>query len=387
MVKVAVYHNIIWPRYKGEVFSALHAQAQTRGLAVRFVQIAETDGERAALAPVDLRYHRYPYELLFEGGYDGVPTWRLMLRLAIHVLRIPARLVVLPGYHRPEYWTMLLACMLTGKRRAVFCDSTAFEQSAGRGAKALLKTWLKRMFFRQCDGYFGYGQRSGEYLRGLGARADRIFQPCHAAALPIGFDEARARAERVAARAADPSPRLLYVGRLAPEKDLPLLLRALAQLRAAHADASLVLVGAGPDRTVLEQQVAALGLQDAVEFRGALDLSQLTAEFARALCLVLPSRREPWGLVVNEALHHGCPVVVSSACGCTPELVVEKVSGLSHEPGQLDSLSAALAAATTLFSDVEAVAARCQALMRAYTPVRAAQRMLQGCETMLAPAV
>ena len=379
---VAIYHNIVWPKYKGAVFTALHQLAQGSGWPISFVQVAQTEGERVALSGVDLRYHRYPFELLFEGAYEAVPRGRLAWALFRHVWRHPAALVVMPGYHRPEYWAMLLACLLRGKRRAVFCDSTGQDKRrAALGAWA--KGLAKRVFFQLCDGYFCYGQRSAEYLQAQGAHADHIYPGCQAAALPLGFNAEAALARRVAARAADPEARFLYVGRLAPEKDLPTLLQAFKRFADARGGARLVLVGAGPMREALQAQVQALGLADVVEFTGALDIDALSDQYARALCLVLPSSSEPWGLVANEALHHGCPVLVSEACGCRPELVVDGVTGYAHAVGDVAGLAQALGRVAETLADAAVVGAACQRLMTAYTPQRAAAVILQGCARSL----
>ncbi|MFY0104327.1 glycosyltransferase, partial [Acinetobacter baumannii] len=61
-----------------------------------------------------------------------------------------------------------------------------------------------------------------------------------------------------------------------------------------------------------------------------------------ATALILPSLREPWGLVVNEALAFGCPVVVSDLCGCVPELVLPRVSGVVFDPHDVPGLAARL---------------------------------------------
>ena len=95
-----------------------------------------------------------------------------------------------------------------------------------------------------------------------------------------------------------------------------------------------MLVGAGPQQGLLMAHAKALGLGSTVEFTGAMDMEGLAEQYARALCLVLPSTSEPWGLVVNEALHHGCPVLVSESCGCRPELVLDGVTGFAYAAGQ-----------------------------------------------------
>ena len=136
-------------------------------------------------------------------------------------------------------------------------------------------------------------------------------------------------------------------------------------------------------RDELRAASAALGLADRVEFTGALDIDGLADQYARAMCLVLPSRSEPWGLVVNEALHHGCPVVVSEACGCRPELVVEGRTGYAHPVDDLAEIQACLTRVTQQLADAAAVGRVCQQHMQAYTPARAAANILSGCERIL----
>ena len=83
----------------------------------------------------------------------------------------------------------------------------------------------------------------------------------------------------------------------------------------------LVLAGDGEERAHLERQAADLGITDHVRFAGFRNQSELPAFFRLATVFVLPSRHEPWGLIVNEAMASGCPVIVSSDVGCHPDLI------------------------------------------------------------------
>jgi glycosyltransferase involved in cell wall biosynthesis len=105
--------------------------------------------------------------------------------------------------------------------------------------------------------------------------------------------------------------------------------------------------------------------------------------FFRSMALVLPSHSEPWGLVVNEALSFGCPAVVSDRCGCVPELVIDGVTGFAFQAGDIGALSAALLAVCRLSQERLATAAECVRVISAYSPERAALRMLQGCTQFL----
>jgi glycosyltransferase involved in cell wall biosynthesis len=88
-------------------------------------------------------------------------------------------------------------------------------------------------------------------------------------------------------------------------------------------------------------------------------------------------------LVVNEALSYGCPVVVSSACGCVPDLVRDGLTGYSFEVGNVDDLVKAMDAVRSFSDNREAVARRCLDVVSEYTPERASSQILDGCVRMV----
>lgn len=379
-MKIVVYHNLLWPRYKGAIFTRLYALCQSGGIDVEFVQIAEYIAAYARLGPVDLSYHEYPYRLLIRGDYRSASLPRIFWLLARDLFRRRCDLVVLPGYESPQYWMMLALCMLLGRRRAVFCDSTALDKPN----KVRIRELGKRLFFSRCDGIFCYGTRSMQYMRGYGVPPQRIFFPCQAAALPHDYDPDAVQAAYDAAAAASTDPRFLYFGRLAAEKGIDDLLQALRQVRASMPAVRLDLVGAGPLEAQLRARILELGLADAVTLHGALPLADVVPLLYRSLAMVVPSHREPWGLVVNESLSYGCPVVVSDRCGCVPELVMDGVSGYTFACGNIQRLAEAMLAVVQLSDDRPATVRRCLALMSAYTPQRAAAEILAGCRQLTA---
>ena len=361
---IEIWHNVLWSRYKGRVFSALHALAQNSGEDVRFVQMAETEGARVALGAVDLGYHRYPYELLYDGAIEEVPRWRSAPRFFWRALTSRADFVVIAGYAAPQDWAQLAGLMLRRTPRGVFCDSTLGESRPGR-----LRGWGKRFFFRRADLIFCYGERARDMALAFGARPGTLVRRCQAAALPDGYDPATIPALRRQSRQAGAPPRFLYVGRLAEEKNLDILLSAFRWFRAEQPDAELRLVGDGPLRTRLESWAG-----PGVTFAGAVDQDTLAGEYLAATALVLPSLREPWGLVVNEALSYGCPVLVSDRCGCVPELVRPGVTGLAFDPLDADGL---LAAMKTLVENPPSPVS-CLATIADFTPEAAARNILDG---------
>jgi glycosyltransferase involved in cell wall biosynthesis len=378
-MNVSIYHNILWSKYKGGVFSQVYLLSKARGIGTSFIQIAETDDERTALGDVDMSYHQYPFRLLFHGNYDRGSRWRRVITVVRDVFKNPSDLVVIPGYHRVEYWAMLLVCILLRRKRAVFCDSTEFDRP-----QTGLKDFAKRLFFRRCDGFFCYGVRSKEYLLRHGADESKIIYRYQAAALPHEYDpvEVLARYEAMP-RPAAKMHRFTYVGRFSLEKGINDLLEAFVRVRSKITDARLDLVGAGPLCAELKARVAELNLGDVVTFLGTKNISEIAELFMESTALVLPSHSEPWGLVVNEALSYGCPVVASDVCGCVPDLVIDGVTGYSFEAGDVEALSQAMLSAVKMTEDRVEVAKKCLAVISEYTPKRAALQILDGCARII----
>lgn len=376
--RVDIWHNILWSTYKASVFTALDQQARNAELDARFFQIAETEISRIALNAVDLSRHGYSYTLVFKGSYEDVSVFKRAWRLGAAVLRTDADLVILAGYSLPENWVQLLILRLRGKKVAVFCDSTVHDRP-----QTSFKSAFKRFFFANVDGAFCYGDRSREYLRHLGAPDDKIFTRCQAAALPPDYSREKAIADRVARAAKPEHPQFLYVGRLSDEKDLPVLLRAFAIVARKHPTSSLRLAGNGPKRDELVQLARELGIDGQVEFLGGKPAAELAAEYSKATCLVLPSRSEPWGLVVNEAMAQGCPAVVSDVCGCVPELIQPGLTGFSFAVGDHLELAEKMDAAIATFSNARTTAERCTDLIGSFSPQSAAAQIISGILTML----
>jgi glycosyltransferase involved in cell wall biosynthesis len=374
MNSVALYHSILWSKYKGVVFSELYSQSRLAEVNFSFTQIAETAGDRIGLSGVDLSYHKYPFSLLFRGSYDSLSKIRLIISLFKSVWSSSDKLILLPGYHLPEYWAMLFAAKLRRKLVGVFCDSTEFDRP-----KSTFKGYLKRFFFSSCDVFFGYGERSHNYLRSHGANPRNIYYRCQAAALPLDYDQKDVLIfRRKTARNVD-GPVFLYVGRLSSEKGLDTLFNAFAEVLKVLPQARLSIVGSGPERENLYDLATDLEIINSIDFAGSKGPEELRVSYLNASCLVLPSTSEPWGLVVNEALSYGCPVVVSNICGCVPELVLDGKTGFVFNASDKFDLSLKLLRIVNEFEDLESIAKNCLATIEKYSPAAAASQILFGC--------
>ncbi|AFY76910.1 MAG: glycosyltransferase [Hydrococcus sp. C42_A2020_068] len=134
------------------------------------------------------------------------------------------------------------------------------------------------------------------------------------------------------------SKRLLYVGRLAANKGLPILLESLATLKSAHPDILLTVVGDGSDRVALERMTAQLGLQERVKFVGYKSQAEVRQYLQQTDVFVLPSFAEGVPVVLMEAMAAGVPVVATQIAG-TSELVEDGIGGYLVPPGDAVSLA------------------------------------------------
>lgn len=143
----------------------------------------------------------------------------------------------------------------------------------------------------------------------------------------------------------------LGVGRLVEKKNWQTMLRAFASFRkqTLTSDWQLTFVGDGPERASLQRLTEEMGIADQVIFRTFASQETLAAIYALAGALVLPSRYgETWGLVVNEAMACGLPVLVSEQCGCAATLVKAGENGWRFSPDDEEGMSALLARMASL---------------------------------------
>ena len=194
---------------------------------------------------------------------------------------------------------------------------------------------LTRAIERRADAVVVYGSHVGDHVRGHGARNVHVApQAVDAAFWGAAGDAAQARAT-----AGDPAFLVLFAGRDIPGKGLRVLLDAWGRGAFATHGAVLALAGIDPGSDPLPPGVLALG---------RLDPEHLRNFHAAADVLVVPSIpapafREPWGLVVNEAMHQGTPVIATDAVGAAAGgLVRDAATGLVVPAGDADRLAGAI---------------------------------------------
>jgi glycosyltransferase involved in cell wall biosynthesis len=256
--------------------------------------------------------HEYPYSIAYAGRYEeapGIGTSRFVWKA---LDRIRPKVIIISGYSDAAAWTAWLWAAVHQVDRILWAESNAFDHR-----RHVWKELPKRIFVKGCALAHVYGTSSLEYLETLGLARDRIRTKRALADTALFLDPCDAGIQKNGAM------KLLYCGRLSPEKNLATLIRALAALEQKMDSPRLVLklVGHGPLEEELHRLVEKLRVTTIVEFAGKAPQSELPRIFRESDVLILPSISEPWGLVVNEAMLSGLPVAVSTQCGCVADLV------------------------------------------------------------------
>jgi len=253
------------------------------------------------------------------------------------------------------------------KRLSIYIGDSQWGDRRRNPVKEWIKGWWAR---RHYDAAFAAGERAAAYLQMMGFPREKIwtgYDVVDNQAFAAGAEVARQDAAALRLRLNIPEKFFLFVGRFAPEKNLPRLVEAYASYRhAAGTDAwGLVLVGGGPEERLLRRRVEAI---PGVVFAGSHRSDELGLYYGLASCLILPSVSETWGLVVNEAMAASLPVIVSHRCGCVAELVRPGFNGYVVDPLDVDGMARTMGIMSSTLVDCASMGEASRQIVALYTP-------------------
>ena len=315
--------------------------AQRPEIDLHVIFLAETD-------PTLRNWLVYKDEMHFS--YEILPSWRrrigrrnLLLNWGLReaIRRVSPDVIICGGYNYFASWESLWWAHSHRAQFMVWVESTAKDLRRGHA----LVEFLKAKFVHNCDGVIVAGKSSFDYMRSFGACEDRIFTAPDA--VDNAFFEQRAEFSRRTEAELRQALRLpqrffLSVGRLVPEKGVFDLLQAYGTLAPGlRSELGLVFVGEGTARAELEGQAVGIS-PGSVRFAGFAQREELAGYYALAEAFVFPTHTDPWGLVVNEAMACGLPIISSSAAGCAADLVEDHWNGRVVPPGDTGRLASAM---------------------------------------------
>jgi glycosyltransferase involved in cell wall biosynthesis len=341
-MRILIVHNQLWAHYKSKLFSEINEIIKNEypNATFKVLQIALYESSRAGMTDHEPIHYHYPYEVLFSSSWEEIGFFERFLALLRHFHACKPTVLNITGYFD---WAQILLMMYARLRGVRVVLST--ESSAADHRRQGAKEWVKARIINMADAYFCFGSSTVEYLLSLGVDEGSIAVKRAAVVdeevILHTFLDAQLRLNQ---QKEVPPQNFIFVGRLAPEKNLRALLGAYGNLQKTTPEAAswgLLLVGDGPEKDDLHRFVQDNEIHQ-VTFTGGYPWHQVPKWLAKSKVLVLPSTSEPWGLVVNEAMVCGLPVIVSDRCGCAADLVAEGRNGHVFDPHNQQELEQAM---------------------------------------------
>jgi glycosyltransferase involved in cell wall biosynthesis len=315
----------------------LEGVAQRGSLAVSVIEICNRSHFQAfnRARGNGTAYQRYT--VFPERIFDDIPLARLRRSLASKLKLLSPQVIAIPGWSLPEALVSLGWAVSNSVPVVVMSESQRNDHARNPAAES-----VKRRLISLCSAVLVGGAPHVDYAADLGFERKRIltgYDVVDNEHFRTGAVQAREDAA-LRARLGLPLHFFLASCRFVPEKNLLRLLDAYGRYCASQPDPwSLVLLGDGPLRPDVEHNIRRLGLEKYAFAPGFMQYDALPAYYGLAGAFILPSVVEPWGLVINEAMAAGLPVLVSDRCGCASDLVVEGCNGLKFDPYNIERLA------------------------------------------------
>jgi glycosyltransferase involved in cell wall biosynthesis len=307
--------------------------------------------------------------------------------------------VAVPGWYERCSLAALKWCGRHAVPAIIMSETTAWDDER--------MTWrelVKNRVVRLCSAALVGGKGHADYLARLGMERDRIFPGYDAVDNAYFADKAEESRKQKAENRKQfglPDRYFLASARFVEKKNFPRLIQAYAlyrkksgvrsqksDLRPLTSDLwSLVLLGDGPMKPDLCHLISDLGLQHCVLLPGFKQYNELPVYYTMAGAFVHASTTEQWGLVVNEAMASGLPVMVSNRCGCATALVQEGINGFTFDPYNVEQLAELMLRISAFNFPLSTFGAESQRIIAAWGPERFANGLQQavGCALRVGP--
>lgn len=345
--------------------------------------------------------------ILFDGvPVEGQPAETIAARVRKVLSGLQPQVVFVPGWSGNVAFAALSWCGRAGVPAVVMSESTAWDER-----RVAWKEWLKRRIVGLCSAALVGGTPHRDYMEKLGLPVDVVFSGYDVVDNAYFADRAaeiRNRKSEIRNQHGLPENYFLASARFIEKKNLPRLLQAYARYRAlaeksgsgkqksaaphprplpiasqrgeGNAPWNLVLLGDGALRSGLESQVSSLGLQHCVHLPGFKQYPELPAYYGCARAFIHASTTEQWGLVVNEAMASGLPVLVSNRCGCAADLVEEGVNGYTFNPCNIEELAQLMLKVSAFEFPLAAFGSESQRIISDWGPERFARGLAAATE-------
>jgi len=232
--------------------------------------------------------------------------------------------IIICGWDSLSYWQTVIFCKKNSIPYILWSGSTEYEKSWRRSLFMPIIKWI----VSGASEYIAYGSRAQRFLERLGANKSKISQFINSVDVDFFVSQSNAlrpRREQIRKKLGFKADDFVYlfVGQLIERKGVRELATSFSEIK--DENKKLLIIGSGKLDSLFEQ------FENNVIYLDHLEYHQLPEYYVASDCLILPSKEEVWGLVVNEALACGIPVIVSNAVGAGEDLILEGETGLSIE--------------------------------------------------------
>jgi glycosyltransferase involved in cell wall biosynthesis len=373
-MKMLIIHQFFWAHYKAKIYTELQKVVDKQPEDELLVlQTALNEFSRAKIGSIDYSIHQYNVKILFEDYYENTTFWQRVKASIYWVNKFQPNVINLPGYYEPAMNVVLFYCRLKGIQVVISADSTE-----GDNPNIGWRETLKRFVVSKAQGFFCYGSKSAEYILKLGMKPKHILVANNSVdnnKVASVHAEAFKTRDQVKQSYNLRKYNFIYVGRLIGVKNLDNLLAAYKALD--DSNWGLIVLGDGDEEVKLKKYKSDNNL-DGICFIEGQPWFDVPKILALADVFVLPSYSEPWGLVVNEAMASGLPVIVSNKCGSAFDAVLEDSNGYTFNPYNVEELTSIFKKFVDNPEKIEPFGQKSREIIKRFSPENVAQEMYDG---------
>ncbi len=328
MKKIVLIHPIP-THYRIPLFNEISKELRSMGILLKVLFCHLKTGRRKHwkinFQKIDFEYRFLNAVWVYIKGREFSGTYMLPIILSSE----KPDLIICTGFSIPSIIAHIY-CRL--KQIPYIIWSGAFGNDLERNP---VRKKVRKLLTKRAAAYIAYGNLAKEYLKTLGTDKKEVFIAMNTVDTHffeikdkvLNSEVSQARMEHFSS-----TKNILYVGDLIKRKGVDFLIRAINELNKQHSDFCLHLVGDGPERQKLEEYCQNRQIHGKVYFWGHKSQKELLQMFTISDIFVFPTLFDPWGLVLNEAMAAGLPVIASKYAGATYDLVEDGVNGFVVDP-------------------------------------------------------
>ncbi len=308
--------------YRIPLFNEIDRQLKQKG--IEFKVVFASDGYKRRKSKIDFSEMKFQYELLksLKISFGNVEKTMFTYRGINKVI----------SKYKPDKIIVSGFSMATVK---IYFRSFFYKVSYVIWSGALdfpgrfdsvFRKFERRLLIQRASAFVAYGSRAKEYLVKMGAPENKVFIGVNTVDTSFFYNETK----RIRAGLQQSEKKhLIYIGYLVPRKNVGKLIEIMQKLSEKRKDFVIDILGDGSEKLMLEKMVEEKNLRDVIHFHGFIQKNDLPMYFAKSSCFLFQTDFDIWGLVLNEAMAAGVPVLSSVTAGATYDLITEGKTGFS----------------------------------------------------------